>query len=328
MTRRNRTPASRRPTTLRPAAARRPVLLSACFGGIESLEARQLMAATIGVNTGLMVYNAVSGTTSPTETLTIDNYGDAPLTLGSSAFALVGTSAARFTVVNASSAPATLAVGATFGLQLTYKPNLVGRQVAGLTISTNDPINPNLYISQSGIGTAGTYGSNQPSLARILRAYNIPTIVGEGVNDANEATDSVYPTPPDVSSQEVTMQRLQKAGAGPVTIQVLASFDAAATEPYTLGYYTAGNAARPRTSCSTRRPARARASTSSPNGSTTFDPGGTAFGMYFVSNIKDNGSNRIGYSEDALNTFDTTVDRKFRFFPLENPTAARWPTPT
>ncbi len=301
----------------RPTVARRSTLESAAVGAIEQLERRQLLAATIGVNTGLMVYNAVNGANSTAETLTISNYGDAPLTLGPTAFALSGSSATRFTLVNAASAPATLAVGATFGLQLTYKPNLVGRQVAGLTISTNDPVNPNLYISQSGIGTNGTYGSNQPSLARILRAYGIPTIVGEGANDANEATDSVYPTPPDVSSQEVTMQRLQKAGAGPVTIQVLASFDAAAAEPYTLGYYTAGNP-NAKSELFYTPSTESQSTYIQPVGSTTFDPGGTAFGMYFVSNIKDNGSNRIGYSEDALNTFDTTVPRKFRFFPLEN----------
>ena len=292
--------------------ARRSVLRSASIGAVERLEGRQLFAASIGVSTGLMVFNAVSGSSSPTETLTLTDVGTNPLTLGPSAFSVAGGSAAQFTVVNASSTPATLAPGATFGLQVKYTASLVGREVAALYIASNDQVNGNLAIGLSGIGTAGLGGSNQPSLTRVLQAYNIPTNVGE----AEDAT--VFPNVIGNSGQEVTLQRLVKAGAGPVTINVLASFDAAATEPYTLGYYTAGSPNQ-KTELFYTPTSESQSTYVQPVGTTTFDPGSTPFGMYFVSNIKDNGVDRVGYSEDALNTFDTTNDRKFRFFPMETP---------
>src|SRR5208282_3309254 len=54
-----------------------------------------------------------------------------------------------------------------------------------------------------------------------------------------------------------------------------------------------------------------------PIGATTLDPGSSAFGFYCVSNVQTPG--RIIYTEDALNTFDTTTGRHFRFFPMEQP---------
>jgi hypothetical protein len=285
----------------------------------EPLEERRLLSASLSVSQSLMVFNAVNGSTSPTETLTLTDTGDAPLTLGPSAFAIGGSAPAQWSATNSASAPASLAAGASFVLDVRYTANLVGRETASLTITSGDPVNPVQAVSLSGIGTVGTYGDNQPSLARILRAYDIPTIVGEGPADANEATDAVYPNPPDPSSQEVTLQRLVKAGAGPVTIDVLASFTAAAAEPYTLGYYPVGSP-QDQSQLFYTPSTESQSVYVQPNGSTSFDPGSEEFGLYFVSNILDSGKNRIGYSEDALNTWDTTNDRKFRFFPMETAT--------
>ena len=313
MKRRNRNAVS---TPIVPATARRGARRAA--GAVEPLESRQLLSATIAVSTGLMVYNAVNGTASPTETLTMTNVGADPLTLGPSAFTVAGGSAAQFSILNAGSAPATLAPSASFGLQLKYTASAVGRQVASLGIASNDPTNGNLAIGLSGIGTAGRGGTNQPSLTRILRAYGIPTDVGE------DEGATLYPNPPGASSQEVSLQRLMKAGPGPVTINTLASFTADATEPYTLGYYPAGQPGQKNELFYTPA-ADAQSVTVHPQGTTTFDPGAAPFGMYFVSNIKDNGVDRVGYSEDKLNTFDTTNSRKFRFFPMETSTGTRVP---
>jgi len=144
--------------------------------------------------------------------------------------------------------------------------------------------------------------------------------VGEGPNDSNAATDSVYPFPADPSSQEVLMQQMVKAGPGPVTIQVLASFDAPGVKPYTLGTYTPGNP-NDRSELFFTPTNEYQSTYIQPQGATSFDPGSSEFGFYFVSNIKDNGQNRIGYSEDQINTWDTTnvalnSNRKFRFFPM------------
>ncbi len=296
------------------AAPRRPA--GHVPGAVESLERRQLLSAALTVSSSLMVYNAVKNNTSQVETLTLTDTGDGPLTLGPTAFAETGTAAGRFTLTDAGSAPAQLAVGASFGLTLTYRPTAVGRDLASLLIATADATTGTALASQavslSGIGAAGLGGSNQPSLARILRAYNIPTIVGEGPNDSAEASDSIYPNPPDASSQEVPLQRLVKAGAGPVSINVLASFTASGAEPYTLGYYTAGTPTA-KTELFYTPAGESQSTYVQPQGSTSFDPGSGAFGMYFVT------PSRTGYSEDAYNTYDTTVPRKFRFFPMETP---------
>jgi hypothetical protein len=314
MTRRNRNTVS----AARRTSARRVVVRQPGTRFSEELEQRRLLTASIGVSTGLMVFDAVSGSASPTETLTLTDVGADPLTLGPSAFSIAGGSAAQFTILNASSAPATLASGASFGLQIQYTASVVGRQVAAVYIASNDPVNGNLAVGLSGIGAAGIGGTSQPSLTRILRAYGIPTDVGE------DESATLYPNPPGATSQEVSLQRLMKAGAGPVTIQVLASFTAAAAEPYTLGYYTAGSPSS-KTELFYTKSSDYQSVTVQPQGTTTFDPGASYFGMYFVSNILDNGVNRVGYSEDTLNTFDTTNSRKFRFFPMENPDGSRVP---
>jgi hypothetical protein len=288
---------------------------------IEMLENRQMLSATLSVSSSLMVFNAVENSAaSQTETLKLTNIGNAPLTLGSSAITISSESGgSRFGEVNASSIPSTLAAGASFGLQLNYNAVAVETDSSTLDITTNDPVNPVQQILLHGIGTRGLGGSNQPSLATILQAYDIPTLVGEGPNDDMAAEDSIYPTPPDASSQEVALQRLVKAGTGPVTIDVLASFTASGTHPYTLGIYTPGDP-KSLNQLFTTPSSEYQSTYVQPQGATSFDPGTGSFGFYFVSNVQVTG--RIGYSEDALNTWDTTVPRKFRFFPMETSSGA------
>jgi fibronectin type 3 domain-containing protein len=291
---------------------------------IEPLENRQLLSATLSVSNSLLVFNAVQNSSaSSVETLTLTDTGSSTLTLGSSAIKVVADSSsptndvARFSIVNLSSVPASLAPGASFNLQLDYSANAIVTNKAILNIATNDSVNPLQTVSLHGIGTKGLGGSNQPSLATILQAYNIPTYVGEGYDDANAATDSIYPYPPDPSSQEVALQSMVKAGPGPVTIDVLASFTASGfSKSYVLGTYTPGN---PNSLSQLFYTSATQNQTTNvqPIGATTFDPGANAFGFYFVSNVQTAG--RIGYSEDALNTWDSTTGRHFRFFPMENP---------
>ncbi len=272
-----------------------------------------------------MVFNAVENSAaSPAQTLTITDTGTAPLTLGPTAFSIgndpahATQDAARFTLVNAAAAPATLPAGASFSLQITYGSIAVTTDSAILDVTTNDPATPVDHVALHGIGTKGLGGTNQPSLATILQAYDIPTYVGEGPDDADAAEDSTYPNPPDPTSQEVDLQRLVKAGSGPVTIDVLASFVASGfPKSYVLGTYTPGD---PTSLNQLFYDTAAENQTTyvQPQGSTSFDPGSSPFGFYFVTNVQVAG--RIGYSEDALNTWDTTDPRKIRFFPMETPT--------
>jgi regulation of enolase protein 1 (concanavalin A-like superfamily) len=290
----------------------------------EPLEDRRLLSATLGLSGSMLVFNAVrNSSASPVETVTLTDTGDAPLNLGSGAVSIVNDPAsssqdsARFAVLNAASLPSSLSPGESFDLQVNFNAIAAGVNSAFLNIASNDPAQPAQQVALRGIGTAGLYGSNQPSLARILRAYEIPTIVGEGRNDANSA-NSTYPNPADVSSQEVTLQQLVKAGPGPVTIQPLASFDAAGNPPIRIGYYTPGNPTD-RTELFHTLSSESQTVFLHPQGATGFDPGSSSFGFYFVSTFKDNGQTRIGYSKDSLNTWDSINSRKVRLFPMENP---------
>src|SRR5205807_6050093 len=112
-------------------------------------------------------------------------------------------------------------------------------QSALLQLKSDDSSVPVTNVALHGLGTPGFFGTAEPSLVNILRAYDIPTIVGAGPNDSN-ASNSQYPVNPDSSSQEVVMPRLVKAGAGPVTISPLASLDVGSQPALRFGYYTAG----------------------------------------------------------------------------------------
>jgi hypothetical protein len=280
---------------------------------MEQLENRQLLSATLAVSQSLMVFNAVQNSAaSQTETLTLTNTGNATLSLSGVSVvddpsATAGGSA-HFSVINASSEPATLAPGVSFTLQLDYTATAKGLDAALLDISSSDPVNPLQQVSLHGIGTTGTGGTNQPSLLRILQAYDIPTQVGE-----TDVTNSQYPNPPAGNSQEVSMQQLVAANASlPVTINVLASFTNSEPKPYILGYYSPGDPTD-KTQLFYTPTSESQSVYVQPSGITSFSPGSARFGMYFYSSAYG----YYGYSEDALNTFDTTNNRKFRFFPME-----------
>jgi fibronectin type 3 domain-containing protein len=291
---------------------------------IQTLEQRQLLSATLSASSSLLVFNAVhNSSASPTETLTLTDTGNAPLNLGSGAFALAAdpsfptNDTARFKLLNASAAPATLSPGQSFTLDIDYNAIAVTTNSALLNLTTNDAVNPVQVVTLRGIGTKGLGGSNQPSLATILQAYNIPTYVGDGPDDANALQDNTYPYPPDSTSQEAVLQRFVKAGPGPVSINVLASFTASGfSKSYTLGTYTPGNPSSLNQLFYTTA-SQNQTTYVQPQGATSFDPGSSEFGFYCISNVQVKG--RVIYSEDALNTFDSTTGRHFRFFPMETP---------
>ncbi|MDB5303684.1 MAG: hypothetical protein JWM97_1233, partial [Phycisphaerales bacterium] len=265
---------------------------------------------------------------STAQSLTITNTGTVALNFAASgAFTFANDSASTtsdagaFTITNLASLPTSLAPGASVKLNVTYTASRTGLQAAKLLVASNDPSGP-LTVLLRGLGTSGTGGANEPSLPAILRAYGIPTITGYGVNDAN-MNQTFYPATPDASSQEVPMQRMTKAGDGPVTIQVLASFNAAGAANAPLvrfGYYTPGSTSSlDKNELFTLAQADAQTTNPTPLGSTSFDPGAASFGLYSIfPHFTDSGHSRISYSEDALNTWDANVPRKVRFFPLKN----------
>ena len=195
-----------------------------------------------------------------------------------------------------------------------------GLHSAILQITTNDTTTPVVDVTLHGLGTTGTGGANEPSLAAILRAYNIPTIVGDGANDVNAFSSTFYPNPPDASSQEVVLQRLQAANTNlPVSIQLLGTFAVSNQPAVRFGYYPrVTRRIRPRLFSISQ--ADSQTVHPSLSGISSFMPTSSLFGLYAnFPTFTDNGQQRVSYSEDSLNTWDTNVPRKIRFFPMENP---------
>ena len=297
---------------------------------VEVLEDRRLLSsgpALTGSASVLVFNSAVPGTQnagpSKADVLTLTDTGNAPLSLPAGGIRIVAdpnasaahaTSApAAFNVTNLASVPATLSPGQSVNLSVNYTASAAGIQAALLQIQSNDPTTAVLSVQLRGIGTQGQFGYNEPSLLQILTANNIPTNIG-----TSDFNNSQYPITPGPSS-EVIMPRLARAGTGPVTFTPLASFDTSTQPAVRFGYYTPGDPTD-RTELFTVNQSDAQAVNPTPQGATSFDPGGNTFGLYavFPGISTSNGQPDIHYSEDSLNTLDAAHPRKFRFFPLEN----------
>ncbi len=284
--------------------------------------------ATVAVNKTVLAFNSIapgnSGAgPSATQTITISNTGTAALALSGITFlkdpAFGANDAPEFSITNLASVPSSLAPGQSVTLNIRFTAPSTGLHSAILQLSTNDATAPTVQIAVRGLGTTGTGGGNEPSLAAILRAYQIPTIVGDGINDANAFSSTFYPATPDASSQEVIMPRLAKAGGGPVTITTLAAFAVSNQPTLRFGYYVPGDPTDT-TQLFTLNQADSQTMSPTAQGATQFDPGSTEFGLYTnFPTFTDNGHQRVSYSEDTLNAWDAAVSRKIRFFPLRNP---------
>jgi len=179
-------------------------------------------------------------------------------------------------------------------------------RTASLDIKSNDADQPLLSIALRGLVTVGTGGANEPSLQRILDLWAIPTHVG----DADPNTTDLFSTaqPIQAPNDEIAATHLVKAGAGPVSLQVLGTFGASTTPAVRVGWYDAGSPTG-RTQLYTVPSTEAQTVDTQVNGTLSFDPGARDFGFY---SIWPAFSNREVFSEDSLNTAENTVANKHK----------------
>lgn len=297
---------------------------------VESFEPRRLLSA-ISPSSSVLVFNddLTSGQPSHTDTLTITNSGSMTLTFpNSGAFTVIrdpndaSDQSADFHITNGP-LPLTLAPGASDQLTINFTASAANTiESALLQISSNDPAGPTT-VQLHGLGTNGQFGYNEPSLANILTAFDIPTNIG-----VTDPSNSQYPETPSASSQEVPLQTMEKAGSGPVTIQMLASFNASAAPSVIFGYYTPGNSSST-TQVFTINNADDQTVNPVPQPQNagpvdSFDPGTSPFGLYAT--FPGVSATDTHYSETSLNTsLDPSHPQKFRFFPLENPDGSAVP---
>jgi regulation of enolase protein 1 (concanavalin A-like superfamily) len=291
-------------------------LVRAASAAIDALENRCLFAALVP-SSPVLVFSDDASTAGPshTDTLTITNTGATALSLGGVSVVAdpagtAGDQSADFQVTSGS-LTGSLAAGASRNITVNFTASFANTvESALLRVGSNDPASP-LTVQLHGLGTNGQFGTSEPSLANILTAFDIPTNIG-----ATNPSDSQYPLSPDPSTEEVPLQRLVKAGSGPVMIQMLAAFNAAAAPSARFGYYTPGTPSNA-TELFTINNADDQTVNPVAQGATAFDPGSATFGLY--ANFPGIGATDTHYSESTLNVpLDSANPTKFRFFPLKN----------
>jgi hypothetical protein len=274
---------------------------------VESLEPRQLFSAVphLAGSTSRLLFNQAQGRTSVVQWVKLTNTGRARLNIRS--ISIAGADANRF-AVSVRRTPRTLAPGASTSIPVSFRPSNASVFSATLIVSSNDPIASPLTVALRGVGTTGLYGDNEPSLQRILDAYQIPVRVG----DANPFTRTIDGLGP---SDEVPMQLLQKAGPGPVRMSLLAVFSWDSDPVARFGWYLPQ--ARPQLHEQFVTPYH-NAQTINPAvvGNVKFDPGAASFGFYQSWTSE---THAPAYSQDALNTWDHGYElqkgHKVRFYP-------------
>ena len=275
--------------------------------------------------------------------------GTAQLTLGPSGTPVTTTSApiagaALFQIVNPPGFPATLGPGMdlpvtvqlmTTGANLPAAPT---NKDTGCTLLTADLT----ATLSSGSAQATVYGlvliqaNYEATLGQILVALGYKLDVGQAQNNWNPNTSMMAVNLPGIETgtDEVAAPHFVKAGAGSVTMTLVARFSPPGVLPY--GWYpststttlnTVGTMSMT-TDAQTSDKARMIEPPLQAGSATTFDPGSGAFGLWVFSDQKtekyNEGGNVINgdydYSQDALNA-PANVHR-FKSYPLKDASGA------
>ena len=268
-----------------------------------------------------LVFSAPSGETDAAQTLTLTNKGQAAVTLAG----LTLSDTTAFELTDPPSLPLTLAAGETANLSVGFSAGELGPRRASLTVESDAAL---ATVDLGGLSFTGTGGNNEPSLQWILDTYGFPVEVG----DSDPSTTPVENAPANgLVGAEVAAQTFQKAGTGPVSLEVLAAYAVENDPVVEFGWYAAGDAAGqqgvfdiPRTSSGTP-PNNAQRLSPSVDGATSFDPGSAPFGLYAFWPGNPFFDARTTYTEDALNTFPNALPHHVRTYPLVNPDGSTEP---
>jgi len=254
----------------------------------------------------------VIGTTpgaAKTAQLTLQNTGASTVTLQS--LNVSGNGAAAFSVSGAT-VPMDVAAGASATLTVSFN-GTAGVSQATLAAGTSGG------TTNVPLGGLAIPGSNEPSLQWIFDVHNIPVNAG----NPDPTKKDLPPVP--IAGDEIAIQSFTKAGDGPVTLQLLASYGPT-FEPVSInGWYASGNAS---SRAELFRIAQANAFALDPpiegGGTTSFDPGPNPFGFWNEWPFWETPNQGIGqyfvYQEDALNTWDSNgAKHHVRVYPYKNP---------
>ena len=246
--------------------------------------------------------------------LVLQNTGASTVNLQS--LSVSGNGASAFSVSGAT-VPMDVAAGASVTLTVTFN-GTAGVSQASLVAAT--PAGP----TSVPLGGLAISSSNEPSLQWIFDVHNIPVNAGNP-----DPSKKDLPAGP-IAGEEISIQSFTKAGDGPVTLQLLASYGPT-FEPVSInGWYVSGNASS-RTELF--RIAQANAFALDPpienGGTTSFDPGSNAFGFWNEWPFWETPNQGIGqyfvYQEDALNTWESGSKHHVRVYPYKTPDGSAVP---
>ena len=260
------------------------------------------------------IANDVVGGGAAAMPVTLTNTGGSPLTI--SGLALSGAGAASF-ATGAPALPTTVAPGGSLSVPVTFSAAAAGVVSATLTITSDDPARRSATVALRGLGTAGTSGSGEPSLQRVVDVLGYPIDVG----DPDPATTALGSAPS--LGQEVPLQRMVAASDAPVGVRLLAAFGVAGSPTATVGWHTDASVAPadrrqllavPADAAQTVRPG----GSAGPAATVTFDPGDAPFGLYgsWPPFFAQHGQDYAASTQDALNTWDPAVAHHVRAYPV------------
>ena len=255
------------------------------------------------------ILDEVVGTAGREATIYLTNSGSAPLLNAN----LNLTGPGDYTLLT-TSLPGQIKPAQTVPVNIVFAPATEGVSLATLTVSADgfDAVTAEIR----GLGKDGTGGSNEPSLQYIFDAYDLNIFVGDGKATTNLIDLPTGKTYNDLLGDEVGIQRFERAGAGNVTLEVLAVYGPESANPIVgFGYYPSGDAAARTELFTVAMDGSGSGQTlnPAPTGTLSFDPGTDAFGFY---SRWPAFANRHLYSEDELNTFTGAIPHHVRVYPL------------
>ncbi len=281
-------------------------------GGQGTITLLRPLEPNIGLSTDQLIFDEISGGAASTaKTITVSNSGNTTLTLSN--ISLTGTNANLFAFSPAITAPQNIAPGGSLNISIVFNPpagNPNGPKMANLHLSTNDPDRPNIDLYLGGLTTPGWEGNNEPSWQWILDTFRIPIDVGDS-NDATAPIEGI------VLPNANNIPRFVKAGPGAVTVEVLAAFvtNSGAATAGIIGWYAAPTTLNELLQLGSGTSGQHQElNPTIQSGSTSFDPGIGTFGLYSSTPAIPG---RIVYSENALNTWDSGI-QKHEVFPLKD----------
>lgn len=260
--------------------------------------------AAVVASTSELIFSAVKGTNSPSQSITVTNNGTSAVQI--TGIALAGTHGADFRLTNPPTTPRTLNAGATLTIQTRFFPrtSMVGALRADLNVNTNGGT---ATVKLYGLSTNGEGGSNEPTL------HNVVNTLGYNINVGGNGL--ILGTGAAAIGDEVLEPLFIRASNNPVGIRAVARYSPSQRLPF--GYYFPDSTTSPPLNqVAAMITGVSQAQTLNPKieagGSQTFDPGTGEFGIYVLGL-----QNRLTYTEDVLNAGGPAL-HAVRVYPLKN----------